>query len=209
MQFDKEFKIAISELPTIEKDRLLLRLLKKDLTLANRLYFELVSAHTVEERRLIVEQKVIETVSRASERFYSAGYLMMDMRYLSGDITEHVKTTKDKFGEASLNLLMVIEVLRLNNTKLKFLPDSKVYKLYIYIIAKAFKILTLINALHDDFRIEFETHLHTLGELIASNNYLMKTAIFNGFDVNWLISADIPENITAIHKEIRQQGFLK
>jgi len=209
MKFDKEFKEAIIELPTIEKDRLLLRLLKKDLALARRFYFELVSTDTVDECRTVIEHKVIETVSRASDRFYSVALLMKDLRYLSGDITEHVKTTKDKFGEVSLNLLMVIEVLRLNNTKLKFLPESNVHKLYIYIIARVFKILTLINTLHDDFYVEFETHLHTLGELISSNNYLMKTAIYNGFDVNWLLNADIPENIAAIHKEVKQQGYLK
>ena len=209
MQFDKEFKIAISQLPSVEKDRLLLRLLKKDLTLANRLYFELVSTNTVDECRLLVEKKVIETSVRISERFYSAGYLMMDMRYLSGEITEHVKTTKDKFGDASLNLLMLNEVLSLNNTKLKFLPNSKVYKLYIYIIARAYKILILINTLHEDFRIDFEGALIKLGELILNNDYLMKTAINNGFEVNWLLTTDIPENINAIHKEVRQQGFLR
>jgi len=209
MKFDKEFKIAISELPSAEKDRLLLRLLKKDLTLANRLYFELVSSHTVDECRLIVEEKVMETATHISKGFYSAGYLMMDMRYLSGEITEHVKTTKDKFGEASLNLLMLNEVLRLNNTKLRFLPNSKVYKLYIYIISRAFKILILINALHEDFRIEFEDNLIKLGEHFSDNSHLMQMAIHNGFDINWLLTADIPENMNAIHKEIRQQGFLK
>ena len=40
MTFDKDFKEAISHLPSSEKDKLILRLLKKDLVLANRLYFE-------------------------------------------------------------------------------------------------------------------------------------------------------------------------
>jgi hypothetical protein len=37
----------------------------------------------------------------------------------------------------------------------------------------------------------------------------MKTAIHNGLDVNWLINGEIPIDIVAYHKNIRQQGFLK
>ena len=209
MQFEKEFKTAISHLPSKEKDRLILRLLKKDLVLANRLYFELVSANTVDENREKLEQQIIKRVELISERFYSVGYLMMDIRYLSGDITEHVKITKDKFGDASLNLLLLNETLRLNNSNINQLTPGKSHKLCLYIIAKAFKILILINVLHEDFRVEFNEQLITLGKLISESNYLMQTAINNGFDVNWLLSTEIPENIKEIHKEIKSQGFLK
>jgi hypothetical protein len=37
----------------------------------------------------------------------------------------------------------------------------------------------------------------------------MHTAINNELDVNWLISGEIPSNILEIHKEIRQNGFLR
>ena len=37
----------------------------------------------------------------------------------------------------------------------------------------------------------------------------MRTAIQNGFDVNWLLHFDIPENIEQIHKNIRSQGYLR
>jgi hypothetical protein len=60
MTFDKDFKIAISNLPSKEKDKLLLRLLKKDLTLASRLYFELVNTDSVDERRDELEKHVIK-----------------------------------------------------------------------------------------------------------------------------------------------------
>jgi len=209
MRFEKDFKIAISHLPSKEKDKLILRLLKRDLVLANRLYFELLSTDTVDKRRNVIEKKIINSVTRASEHFYSAGYLMMDMRYLSGEITEHVKITKDKYGDASLNLLLLNEVLRLNNKIIESSARGKVYKLCLYIIAKAFKILILIDSLHSDFRMEFTEQLVTLGKLISENNYLMQTAIKNGFDINWLLSTNIPENIKQIHKDIRSQGFLK
>ena len=156
-----------------------------------------------------MEDTVYDKVSEMNETFYSIGYLNMDMRYLSGEITEHVRITKDKYGEASLNLLMLIEVLKSNNQRIQNATFGKAYKICIYIIAKAFKILILIHKLHEDYKIEFEESLSTLGDLIGANPYLMKTAIQNGLDVNWLLTTEIPENITEIHKELRSKGFLK
>ncbi len=102
MIFDKKFKEAISHLPPTEKDKLILRLLKKDLNLANLLYFDLVDARTTDDRRLDVENRIKNRIERFSQHYSSPGYLMMDMREISGEITEHVKIAKDKFGEVSL-----------------------------------------------------------------------------------------------------------
>lgn len=209
MKHKKEFKEAISSLPATEKDKLILRLLRHDMVLTNRLYFELVDTQTVDERRANIEKRVKERAVQMSEHFYSVGYLMMDMRYLSGEITDHVKTTKDKFGESSLNLLMLNEVLRHNNTNITMATLGKSYKMCLYVIARAFKILISIRSLHEDYHIDFESGLMKLGKLISDNHYLMKTAINNGFDVNWLLNADIPENIKEIHKKVRSEGFLK
>jgi len=131
MKFEQDFKNAISQLPSVEKDKLILRLLKYDLTLANRLQFVLLSKKNVAERRAEMEIIVKSNVEKMTNYFHSPGYLMMDMRYLSGEITTHVKTTKDKFGEISLNLLMLNEVLRLNN---KNIDKSKAVKSYNFCI---------------------------------------------------------------------------
>lgn len=47
MKFPEELKEGISQLPSKEKEKLIFRLLKHDLDLANRLLFELVSTDTV------------------------------------------------------------------------------------------------------------------------------------------------------------------
>ena len=209
MKFDKEFKEAIKNLPSSEKDKLLLRLLKKDLTLAKRLFFELVSGDTVESRRNNIEKYLRKEIEKATNSYYSPGYLMMDMRDISGKITEHVSTTKDKFGEAYLNLLLVNETLRLNHENIETARKGKAYKLCIYIIAKVFKVLILINSLHEDYRLEFNEMLIVTGRYISHSDTLMKISINNGFDVNWLLQAEIPDNIKDIHKEIRALGLLR
>lgn len=118
MKFDDEFKKAIANLLPKEKDKLILRFLRKDHILGNRLYFELLSGDSVQDRRIIMEKHIRKELTKATKKYYSPGYLMGDMRSLSAEITEHVKIRKDKYGEASLNLLMLNQTFKLNNTSL-------------------------------------------------------------------------------------------
>jgi hypothetical protein len=37
----------------------------------------------------------------------------------------------------------------------------------------------------------------------------MKAALYHGFDIEWLLLSDIPENIKEIHLDLRARGFLK
>ncbi len=207
--FDKEFKLAISNLPSKEKDKLILRLLKKDLYLANRLYFELVSTDSIDERRIEIEEYIKRRAIRMTESFYSPGTLMMDMRELSGRITDHVKITKDKYGEASLNLLLINETLKGSIEKIEKSSTQRARKFCIYIIAKIFKILIMINSFHEDLRIDFSDALTELQERFAKSERLMDTAIYHGLDMNWARYDEIPENIKDIHKDLRERGYLK
>ncbi len=207
--FDKEFKEAIKNLASSEKDKLIFRLLKRDLDLANRLYFELIDTETVDDKRAKMVLHIAKRTKQISERFYSVGDLLMDVRYISGDINEHVRITKDKFGEIALNLQMLIATLTLNKSKISKSGFSKNYTFYIYTIARTFKILLLIKALHEDYLLDFKDDLEKLGALILVNTDLMQLAIKNGLDINWLINAEIPENIVVLHKQLRADGFLK
>jgi hypothetical protein len=209
MTFSKEFKEALSALPDKEKDKLLFRLLKKDKILAKRLQFELVSTKNVEEKREEMVERIKERTKDFSENAYSLGYLNMDIRFLSGEITEYVKITKDKFGEASLNLLLLKEVLKHNQELLANAKwNLKFKKIAVALLARAYKILTLIEKLDQDYFIEFEKDLEDVGWLIGKNHALMKMAIHCGLDVNWFIQGNIPENIAEQYKHVRAEGYL-
>lgn len=209
MVFTKEFKEALKHLPETEKDKLILRLLKKDLILANQLLFKLVNTNTVDDQRELTKKSILYQAKRTKENFYSIGYLNMEVRFLSGEITNHVKITKDKFGDAHLNLVMINEILYQNKTNIlscKF--TVKTNKFCTAVISRVFKILILISRLDDDYFIEFEEDLKTLGQHISKNKHLIHTAIKNGLDINWLLAANIPDDIFTIHKKIRALGFL-
>jgi hypothetical protein len=209
MIFDSEFKEALQLLPSAEKDKLILRLLKHDLNLANKLRFELLDTDTVETKRKLLENRIIKHIELASKHYYSAGYLLMDTRDISGEINEHVSITQDKLGEISLNCTMLRHLLELNNQRIATATQAKAYTLSIYIVARIFKILLLIQKQHEDFQIEFIEDIQKIGILIGKNNYLMKTAILNGLDINWLINFNIPNNIADIYKDLRRKGLLR
>ena len=209
MAFDPEFKKALQLLPDSEKDKLILRLLKRDLNLANKLRFELVDTESVQDKREQLKNNIIRRIQLATDRYYSVGYLLMDIRDISGEINQHVAITKDKFGEISLNCLMLQQMLELNNERIGAEKYGKAYNLCIYIIARIFKILMLIQKQHEDLHLEFNDDIATLGKLIGNNHHLMKTAILNGLDVNWLIEFNIPNNIADIYKTLRENGRLK
>ena len=207
--FDKDFKTALQNLPSTEKDKLILRLLKKDLVLANRLFFELVDTETVEDKREALQKEISKDLKRSNNRFLSLGYILMEMRNLSGLITEHVVKTKDKYGEITLNIQFLTESISLNKWHILNSKPNDSYTTCIYIIARAFKILLLIKAQHEDLHLDFRDAVMELGKHIGENDMLMRHAINNGLDVNWLLQFEIPEDIVAIHKEIRANGFLK
>lgn len=209
MKFDEEFKKAISQLASNEKDKLILRLLKYDFILAERLAFELLAKESVEERRDKVKSSIKQIVNRLALNSVPPKCLLSYMRYSSGDITQHVKITKDKYGEVSLNLFMLNEFIRMNIKTINSSREKDVYAFGIYVIARAFKILILIKTMHKDFLIEFEDDLKALANNIIDSKYLMRISINNGLDMNWLSQADIPDDIKTIHKEIKDLGLLK
>ena len=104
---------------------------------------------------------------------------------------------------------MLRQLLELNNERISSEKYGKTYTLCVYIIARIFKILILIQKQHEDLHIEFREDIEIVGRYVGNNHNLMKVAIYNGLDVNWLIQFNIPTNIVDIHTDLRKGGFLK
>ncbi|WP_066440727.1 deoxyuridine 5'-triphosphate nucleotidohydrolase [Chryseobacterium sp. CCH4-E10] len=208
MEYSKEFKAALSNFSPAEKDKLIFRLLKKDKLLSKKLYFELIDPETTDNKRDTMEEIVEEKVVLASKYISNQKYFLSIIRKISAEITEHVKITTDKFGEVSLNLLLINKILDYNEDLARQRFDN-IYKLYLYIINKTVKALILTKKLDVDYWMEIDEHLDELKGKILQNHYLSKLFSNNGIDMNWLTSDQIPENFDLIIKEIKTQGFLR
>jgi hypothetical protein len=155
----KELKQAILAMPSAEKDKLLLKLVAKDPALCERLNFELVDeATTLEERRDEIREEIAGLMA---QKPYSPGYLMMDMRTINARITTHVKTTKDKYGEVDLTLLLV------NSLFDRQLDSIRTYghrndTLSEYVAKRTQFILQKVSKMHPDLHLEFEKGVNQL-----------------------------------------------
>ncbi|WP_027383675.1 hypothetical protein [Epilithonimonas caeni] len=208
MEYSKEFKAALSQFSHSEKDKLIFRLLKKDKLLSKKLYFELIDEETTDDKRNTMESYIRDRISEISRYISNPKYFLVLVRKLSAEITEHVKITTDKFGEAYLNLLLASEILS-HNDKLGKQRFDAVYKLYIYLINKIFKALIQIKKLDEDYWLEFDEILSDIDNKIHDNLYLEKLCISNGLEFNWLKCVNIPDHLELIVKNIRSQGFLR
>jgi hypothetical protein len=79
---------------------------------------------------------------------------MMDMRYINGDITRHVKVTKDKYGEIELSLKLIKDCFE---KQLKWIEkySSKTDKLSNYVVKRTDFILKKLVKLHPDIQFDF------------------------------------------------------
>lgn len=211
MKIDKEFKRALSELPDSEKDKLVMRLLRRDHKLAKRLHYELMGDFSKEDLRndfftnTIREFEGIKSFGR-----YKPGYLSMSLRALSGEIASYLFTTKDKYGEALMNLYMLNKAFEYFSDEINaHYQTIKGNKLAVYIVNKAFNTRILVHKLDDDLYIDFQDDIIQLGNHFGNNHGMMDTSIFHGFDVNWLMNEEVPEDIEGIQKDLRRRGYLK
>ncbi|WP_373514000.1 hypothetical protein [Persicitalea sp.] len=159
MALSASLKKAILQMPEKEKDKLLLRLVNKDKVLVDRLHFELIEdGSTLPERREAIRTRIAK-VAQMSQ--HSPGWIMMDMRSLSGDITHHVKITKDKYGETELNIALLNDFFD-NHSKQLRNYSSRADKCALYIAKKTQTILKLLSKLDEDYYVDFGESMEKL-----------------------------------------------
>ncbi|KIA89880.1 hypothetical protein [Kaistella jeonii] len=203
MEYSKEFKEAISNFTSGEKDKLIIRLLKKDRILSHRLYFELIDPETADDKRNQMEISIKEEISIVAKRFGRTKYFLPGIRKISAKITEHVKITTDKFGEVSLTLLLISETL-------KNVPKTgDHYKLYIYLLNKIFRSLVLTKKLDPDYYLDLRENFEEVEKQIIQNKSLEQLTLHNGLFLSWLEPENIPEEIDQILKGIKGEGLLR
>ncbi len=189
LKLSDKLKEAITEMPQSEKDKLLLRLIAKDEPLVKRLAFELLEGKQNQEERRRKIYKGIENYLETYNKdgyYYSPGYLLMELRTISGQITDHVKTTKDKYGEVQLNLLMLVKSLELFGDEINSVNPKRSMTFNNYVVKRTLKMLKMLNRMHDDLVLDFEDDLKQLGELISQQEAMMEVAKENNLNVEVL-----------------------
>ena len=209
MKYNDEFKVALAQLPSSEKDKLLWRLLKRDELLALRLEFELLAPYDAIDKRNELAELIHGRTAAIVGRRERLSAILSQFRCLSGDITRHVYIMKDKIGEVSLNFVLLQEAMQVLANPSYLFVGKNTQKYVMYMLNKLYRTCMLINKLHIDYHIEVEDEAQRLGETILANPDLMKYVKHHKFNINWLIDFDIPDDLDKIYKAVKQQGLLK
>jgi hypothetical protein len=170
MPLSDDLKKAIVQMPQKEKDKLLLRLIAKDENLILRLEFELLEqGDTLQIRREDIKKTILRVAKMTHD---TPGWMMMDMRSLNGMITQHVKTTKDKYGDIELTLYLLktffdhqLDLLRVHNGR----SDSCAE----YIAKRTDGLVKKLQKLDEDFYVDFAEDTQALLDYV--HTYCPKT----------------------------------
>ncbi len=164
-KLEKDLQEAILAMPSKEKDKLLLKLITKDDVLTQQLQFTLVEEGTSVDFRRDEIKEAIDKLYR--QNAYSSGYLMMDMRFVNGNITRHVKVTKDKYGEVELTIKLLKDCFE---KQMKWIKQytSKSDTLSNYVAKRTDFVLKKLVKLHPDIQFDFHADMNTLLEYVYS-----------------------------------------
>lgn len=165
-KLENDLKDAILDLPNKEKDKLLIRLVRKDKTLINQLHFQLLEDECDLESRRATTLISIDTAIRHIEqvkdnRYFNARKLLLDLRMISGYVNSHFLITKDKPGEVELRLHILLEIF-------KTVPNFFVHddygneKLLKYITGRIKSVYTTYAKLHEDLQYDYKEKVNTI-----------------------------------------------
>lgn len=172
-----ELKKAISALSSKEKDKLLFRLIPKDEILVAQLeHLLLEESATVEFRRDALRDIIDKSLNRAANNYYSPGYLLLDIRSISGRINRHVKITKDKYGEVELNLFMLNRTLELLGGQLRFASPWHSRTLNEYMAKRILKLLKLLEKIPEDYHADFRPGFQELADALEQQGNFTRVA---------------------------------
>jgi len=174
-----ELKIAILDLPSKEKDKLLLRLVNKDETLVEHLHFQLLE----DEKDLVNRVKLIyEKIDLQYKKSHhlinqinisrSHRQLLLTLKTLSGIVNYHVQITKDKVSEFELRKYILQESFtRYSYLFNKYTTGDNAEKLYKYQLGRLKLISSLFEKFHEDLKYDYET------DIVQINSFLKDTPI--------------------------------
>ena len=175
---DPRFEV-LRMLSESQKDKLLLKLFRKDPLLVEKLAYEFFEDKSDLNKRVAdIKKNIDKYITKEYVHWDTPGELMMEMRSINASITEHVKVTKDKHGSVELTILLLNTAFKrfwtmLNEKKQRSETFSK------YVVARTINVLKLLEKMHPDNDLDFRDDLNQLLSYLydySPTSYLAKEA---------------------------------
>lgn len=171
----KDLKMAITELPLKEKDKLLLRLIAKDKVLTEHLHYKLLEGELdLEDRKEKIKTDVTNQIPSLAK--LNAKEALAVVRKMITSVNHFYKVTKDSFGEVELKVFI------LHNIPLDYKRSLLGYRDYGFLFS-AFYIKTLsvtlnkFHKLHEDLQFDLKEEWNHLLDKIYSSKLAAEAAV--------------------------------
>lgn len=169
-----ELKNAILDLPSKEKDKILLRLINKDETLVEHLHFQLLEdENDLIDRVNIIYEKIDNQFKKAHHLINqininrSHRQLLLCLKSLSGLVNYHVQITKDKTSEFELRKYILQESFnRYSYLFAKNTTGENADKLYKYQAGRLKLIRTMFEKFHEDLQYDYMDELKKIDDFL-------------------------------------------
>lgn len=182
VKIPKELKEAICQMPQKEKDKILLRLVAKDELLVAKLEHQLFGDEN--ETRALAEEIKEEIDKMTSYDHDTPGWLMMAMRSENGDITRHVKVTKDKKGEIELTLYLLSQTFKKQKDFLKKYA-YRADKFGGYVCKRTDFVLKKIIKLHPDLQFDYKNEVEFILDFLHTSKATQADAVLQKIPTDW------------------------
>lgn len=163
---DQELKEAVLNLPTKEKDKLLVRLINKDKMLLKQLHYELLEDETDLEDRIIDLKSRLESLFETNPNkvknipvYSNYKNLSSTLRQASGMVNEHEKITKDKFSITECRLLILQEAFDRYSSLFGPSALSPAFKLQKYVSGRIKNVVKIYDNLHEDLQFDLKDQM--------------------------------------------------
>ncbi|UKT64173.1 hypothetical protein [Pedobacter mucosus] len=163
----KDLKIAITDLPVKEKDKLMLRLIAKDKVLTEHLHYKLLENEIdLEDRKIKIKAEIEDQISALKK--LNVKEALIKVRKMITSVNHFYKVTKDAYGEVELKIFI------LNVIPLEYKRSVLGYRDFGFLFA-TFYIKTLLvtinkhKKLHEDLQFDLNVDLNNLLQKVYSS----------------------------------------
>ncbi|PWS27344.1 hypothetical protein DHW03_06925 [Pedobacter yonginense] len=163
----KDLKVAITDLPVKEKDKLLLRLIAKDKVLTEHLHYKLLESEIdLEDRKEKIKSEAEAQI--AALKKLNAKEALVKVRKMITSVNHFYKVTKDVLGEVELKIY-ILNIIPIEYKRSVFGYRDFSFLFATYYIKTVSVTINKFKKLHEDLQFDLSENLNHLLERIYSS----------------------------------------
>ena len=178
----KDLKIAITDLPVKEKDKLLLRLIAKDKVLTEHLHYKLLEDESdLELRKENIRADIEAQITELKK--LNVKEALVKVRKMITSVNHFYKVTKDPFGEVELKFF-ILNIIPLDYKRSLFGYKDFGFLFATFYVKTVSVTLNKFNKLHEDLQFDLSETINQLLSKIYSSKLASVAA-----------AADLPKEV--------------